>query len=1026
MIRNSDSSIPRGIALVCLLGLPIQQLAAQDSAVGFADDFSVNSIRYSVDSFDDGSGIASADYAEDKIRISTSGNEDGFGNINVRTFTDTSFYSADVTLSSETSLLEQEEFSAANLYVEAYLYNDTYETAPEQYSQEGDVWVTSNFGVDQFGNTSAFYCLRRVNDEGQWVDLGEFGTELCNTIPGSEALEVDVRYTMSLNLNRDDSTVTISIGELVKEIALTGNVFPPLTKEQRIQLYQDGAPGTAVAYLHRVESSRFTDDFAEFEPILGRYTNVRNDAVISSTIENEQLKLSAMASSDDSNDNAITVLDNSDYLEALITLLPSSSVGDNDGRIIAYVESNLYNDTADGGFDGRTGDVRAQIAAIQRSDGRSYIEYCLQRADDADFDSRSGLLEDGENCQNFPIALTLNTPYRVSIALDRLTPSVTFRVDEFNITVPIDTAVFDPSRSEKRLESGARNNSTADAYFDNVRTSAAALTVSELASGATEAPAFPEAVSVESVSVASNIAYPFDFLDYSPKLDFVDDFSGVSTDFGFSTGRDRGEAGVSWQDGAVVLETNSFPDNDDGNWTEFYLNQPTDRLEAVVSLSSEFRLPPINDAESQIQIRAVFFNDTQDFGFNDQEGDMEAVISLRVQGDGRRRLRIDLRRRDESGSTGDDLLDSDNEAVRAIESILPALDQQYRIALYLDRENSVLRFEVDDLSYEYPVATPFQPARLRTLVSVNHRGSSGVAVGKVHAIKTDAVDQNFSLIPPTFAPYYPQWNTQRPGRDISVVDERVRFEADGNTTSGRDPGIETIAASDYVGATIELSSESVIAAEGRVHVEVHGILYNDLPDGAVDDSNEGRVFTTVRLTAEGDGARYVQYCAYRSNDANFDDTSELFGGDPDKCPRFDITPELDTAYQAFVSLNREAATLTVGFNGETKVYNIPTSINNTRPFNGVRARTSDGSTVVAYADDLAFAENPVPLEDSSTALVQDVSEASDTGISSGTSSGGSGGCTIGTGRTGDPLLILLLLFSVAGVAARHRRRKYDA
>jgi len=92
------------------------------------------------------------------------------------------------------------------------------------------------------------------------------------------------------------------------------------------------------------------------------------------------------------------------------------------------------------------------------------------------------------------------------------------------------------------------------------------------------------------------------------------------------------------------------------------------------------------------------------------------------------------------------------------------------------------------------------------------------------------------------------------------------------------------------------------------------------------------------------------------------------------------------------------------------VHNITTSISNTPPFHGVRARTTDDSTVVAWADDLSFAENPVSLSESVNALIEDVSNSSpnengdDTTESPTNSSGG--------GSSGKRLLLLLLLPSI--------------
>lgn len=1006
----------------------------------FADDFSVNSLRYGISNFSDSSGIYSVDYVDGALRLSSTGNESGPGNANLQLSESTDRLVADVTLSSESMLLEQENYSGSNLFLEGYFGNDTHQSMPESGINEGDIWVQLGFGVDQYGNTGASYCLRRINAEGIWFDLGDFGTELCNNIEGSESLQLDTRYQASILLDRPGATFTLQIGELSQQVSLTGDLFTPLRREQRVQIWQSGIPGTAVGLVHGITTDNFADDFGQTAPVLVRYfvSNNYDGLTRDLRIENGRARLFAATNeASDGTSSELWTRSTGDYLEAVVNLSSSSTLSseNRDSRVGILLKLVAYNDIQAGGIDGSLGDVEARIRLRTSSDGRRSAQYCLFREDTPNFSGTSGLLGNDRQCIDFPLLPELDRDYRIAIALDRTNATMTFRLDGHTVGVPITTGIFDSGNARRYIAAEANDNASALVFVDNLRTAPEAITATEAVNGETVSPAFPDPVDPASTAVESTIAHPFDFTDYTPQLDFVDDFSGVTTDFGFSTGRDRGEAGVSWQDGAVVLENNSFADNDDGNWTEFYLNQPTDRIEAVVSLSSESRLPPSGEAEAQIQIRAVFYNDTQDFGFNDQEGDIEAVLQIRQNGDGRRRVRADLRRRDEGGNGGDDLLNDVEEVRNGLEAIVPNLDQPYRISLALDRENGVLRYTLDDLTFDYPIPTGiFRPVQLRTLISVNHRGSSGVAIGRIHSISTDAVAQDFSMAPPVFAPYPPSWNTQRPGRSATVVDGRLRLEADGSVTSGRDPGINTLHASDYVSATLELSSDSVVQPEGRVHVEVHGILYNDLPDGQVEGSSEGRVFSAVRLIADGNGELSVQHCAYRSNTADFSDSTELFGGDDDNCPSFPVSPAFDTPYNAFIKLDRENATLTYGFDGETVVYNIPTAISNARPFNGVRARTTDDSKVVAYVDDLAFAENPVPLVDSSSSLVADVTPDSTQGTdattdnndnaNSDSSGGGSsgGGCSLS--RTGaiDPSLPALLTLSLLFMFYRRIKR----
>ncbi len=1000
-------SVPwKYVAIATSLAAPL--LTTHANAVGFADDFSQDSIRYAIGRFDNSSPNYSVDYINGAVRVSSAGTESATGNVNVYTQATTDFFEATVSLSSESSLIEQDEFSSSVVFIEGFIYNDSRETSLNDVNV-GDIWATVNAGVDQYGNTQAGYCLSRTSDTGQATTMGD---EFCGQFDEStNNILLDTQYDMSIRLDRAAKEVTLRVGDYTKQFSLSGDVFEPIYKQQRIQFSQNGAPGLVVGNIHRVGTDTFSDDFSQIEPIFDRYRNFRNDATSSVEHRVGQLVMSARSSADDGNGNTIAVNSDEGYIEVELKLLDESTIGSNDGKTDAFIQYTLYNDTADNGFDGRTGDVRAQLYASQRGDGRKFIEYCLRRSDDADNNQRTNLLPDGRSCENFPLLFEKEQTYRVSIELDRSVPVVRFRVDAHVVEVPISGELF--AAADPYLEVGVDSwdDSYAIAEFDNLRTLPNEPTQSEIANGLVQAPAFPTPVDPASIQVDSTIAHPFDFLDYTPRLDFVDDFTGITTELGFSTGEDRGQAGVSWRDGALVLENNSFEGNDDGNWSEFYINQPTDSLEAVVSLSSESRTPPDDDAEASIQIRAVFYNDTQDYGFNDQEGDMEAVLQIRIRGDGRRSVDVSLRRRDQDGRTTDDILNDIDEVRDGLAAILPVFDQQYRIGVALDRENSVVRYTVDDTIYEYAIPTGiFKQARLRTLVSVNHRGSSGVAVGRVHSIKTDTLDEDFTLMAPVLAPYNPTWNAQSPGRSVTVVDGRLRLEADGSLFSGRDAGIEAIGASNFVGAQIELSSESDVQPEGRVHVEVHSIFYNDLEGGEIEGSSEGRVFSAVRLVDVAD-ERYVEYCAWRSNDSEFNDATLLVGDDPENCPRFTIQPELDVAYEAFVKIDRTAAQLTFGFADENFVYNIPAAIGTANPFNGVKARTSDNSKVVAWADDLSFSQSALPLADSASAL---------TGSDLNPVSGGSG-CSITSRGAFDPILPILATFSMLFMGLRRRQ-----
>ncbi len=1005
-----------GVLTLSLSAYIVPTMSVNAQEVEFADDFSQDSIRFSAGTFDGSSGIFSVTPSNDGLLLSTSAlDSNSPGNLFLDIQDRSDSMGMDITQLSNGSIVVEDAFVDAHL--EAVLYRDSPEASDQNGA--GNVWAQLAMVYDQSMTPEVFYCLSRENESG---DLIEF-PNACGFMENT-GVAIDERAELKFALNRDSREVTFSANDVTVNIDIDGEIFTPVRQFKRIGFRVDNREATANALLHEVRLGDETIDMAANPPVFDRYyTNFNLGATVG--IVNEKLAVEAVSQPEDdfSTNVDLQLLRPTDYIEAEFVLSSESDVSMRDHQAFAVLQGMLFNTQADGGVDNLLGDVRSSIYLEARGDGLRRVEICLQRFDDAEGDNRTGLLNPDEpdnRCDNLPLLLEFDTPYRASIGLDRATSSITFRVNEIVQSIPLDSEIFNAANPEGRFTIGASNGGTAIGTIDNIRTAPERVTATEQAEGVTLPAPFPEPVDPGTIQVDSTIAHPFEFFDDEPRLDFIDDFSGITSDFGFWGGRDRGGSGVSWSDGSIKLETNVAADNDGSNFTEFYLDPKTDLLEAVVSLSSESRFVPGNTG-ADLSIRATFYNDTQDFGFNDNEGDLEASMSLQFEGDGRMRLRVRLSRRDSNGDTGDNLLDDLVEFEDGLAAIIPNLDQQYKLSIAIDRISGVIRYGVDDQFTDYQIPTDvFLPAQRRVLISVNHQRGTGVAIGRIHSVRTDTIDEDFSTGAPVLAPYRPTFNAQYPGRLVEVIDSRLRLEADGALASGFDPRIAALSGSDYIGSSIELSSESVIAAEGRVFIGVHGSMYNDLPGGVVEEgSGEGLVFAAVRITADGNGERYVQYCAFRFNNSDFSDDTELLGGDPENCPRFATVPEFDTAYPAFIRLDRVASTLTFGFNGEIMVHNITTPINNVPPFHGVRARTTDDSKVVAWADYLSFAENPVPLAESASALVQDVSASVpvvvDTETPSTESSSGGGGAF-------GPAGLLLVLFPM--ICSLRRRNAF--
>ncbi len=995
----------------------IAALYSTTSIAQFADDFSVDSTRYSSRSFDDSGGVSSTVGEVGGIRMSAS--SDGSVGANQLLSVAGASDSLEVTFSFDPAVQSfTDETGFADFRVEGNIYNDLADggTGGENRSI-GDVFVGVNVGLDGFGNSTASACVIRQGENGN-EDLLVFDDSDtgCASL-GDITVTAGTNYTVGYSLDRAAQTLTFTVNDVQRTVMLPSQPFQAASHANFINVAQDNGAGSTSAVISAIRTDSGVDDFSTGVPIVGRYNpffNLDGDTRNVEVVDGE-LQMTVSSDPDSGFGIGLEPREPTDYLEALVTISSGSDFSGTQMRTQARVQAVLFNDTADGGTDRRLGDVRAELDLAFGWDGLRRSEYCLARFDDADGDSRTGLL-DGRNCIELPIVVELDTAYRMAISLDRINSTVIFNINGVERIVPIESAIFDAAEPIAQVTGESRNGAQSLVTIDDVRTSAIALTATETLAGLTTPPTFPAAGPVPVAE--STIEFPFDF---NQTVSFVDDFSENTALFGYNRFPDNAVTSIQYRDGAVELQ--SHADNaDDPASSSLDINGATDSIKVRVSLSSRSAVS-LGEGEASFDLETVFFNDTADGGNGSREGDMQSKIRIITRSNGRREISAELRRRDADGNNerlavfnGEDGFNFDN--------LIPELDTIYELGIELDREQGVVMFSVDDLSFDVQLTTEaFLPARGRTQLRAWHDGSSGRSIARIFSVQTDSVDLDFLLEPPVIGPYRTPFEAQGIDRSLEVVDGRLRLQADDRTADGSDPRIVVLGRSDFIGATLELSSESIVAEGSDLFIDISGTLYNDIADST--EGSEGNVFAALRFGADGDGQRYVATCAFRSNDANFDSASELIGGDTENCPRMSFVPEFDTEYPASMKLDRANATLSYSFADEVFVYNIPTGIfENEDAFNGVRARAGSGAMVIAFADDLAFSESPVALASSDEQLAQDTDSGGlddGTGGSGGSSSGSSSGCSIAAaGGLSDYLLLILSLGAFVSLVYRRR------
>jgi len=156
--------------------------------------------------------------------------------------------------------------------------------------------------------------------------------------------------------------------------------------------------------------------------------------------------------------------------------------------------------------------------------------------------------------------------------------------------------------------------------------------------------------------------------------------------------------------------------------------------------------------------------------------------------------------------------------------------------------------------------------------------------------------------------------------------------------------------SNYFGATLMLSSESVIPMGAQGRIRIHGYWYNTLFDtGDTPNGYEGTVWAQVALRKNTNGTLKAFAYADVSLDAYYDTWDELL------FQNFTKPLLLDTPYVVSIEFDETAKKLIFTFDGEVIEYNITSSIFPVPLYNykGALVRMQDGpGTAVGYADNI--------------------------------------------------------------------------
>ena len=225
--------------------------------------------------------------------------------------------------------------------------------------------------------------------------------------------------------------------------------------------------------LSQAASVRFAEDFSDAALPADRFAaDASGESSVS--VENGRVRITAVADDERVINTRLRLIGETDYFEADASI-SRETIATGTGRSRVQMYGILYNDTAEGGFDGYTGDVWAGITLGKDHDDSLWVFACLERSDDAQFLQISSLLfnDAGNECVHLapPLQPEFDKPVTMSISLDREAGKVLFSVDDQTVEHIINTPIFTSANESKAVKAQREEGAgTSIVYVDNVRT----------------------------------------------------------------------------------------------------------------------------------------------------------------------------------------------------------------------------------------------------------------------------------------------------------------------------------------------------------------------------------------------------------------------------------------------------------------------------------------------------------------------------------------------------------------------------
>jgi hypothetical protein len=426
-------------------------------------------------------------------------------------------------------------------------------------------------------------------------------------------------------------------------------------------------------------------------------------------------------------------------------------------------------------------------------------------------------------------------------------------------------------------------------------------------------------------------------------------------------------------------------------------------------------------------VRHHFYNRLNDGGFPERgdgsrrEGDVRADVKINVDNSGgEARICMDVRNADGNLETYN--VFENGSADCQYFALEPALGETYDIEMSVDREARTITARINDETIIVMIdeSMDFMPASTQPIIETTAEGAGDISVMNLYGVGGDDFFDDYRINGAPPAPIFfddIDERTLHGSGDLrpSVVNDELKMMVTSNDGATRQSRVNLRGESDYIEATMSLSSETSYEAtssdsNAMALVRLSGSQYDVLQDGGMDDTDVGLAWGRIEIRLLPDQTTEAVYCLVRFDSEDFSQITSLLSGG-NECEPFETSTALDTDYLTSISTNRANKTVSFRINDETVVHNIQEENifqeGFNRQYNAVRTRIEGATgTVVGYADNVRNSRDALTREEQRAALTG-------TGDSGSTSSGGG---------SLSPLLVLLLLAGFVPAGIRRFKR----